>query len=152
MTLYRRLLTAGLVAFFLLHAPLCALACLPPAAAGGDTSGELAAMPCHGPEAGSASPASERAASSNPSDPGPGATSTTDTDSHSNTCGCDESLQAVSRAAQSSLLEATQCVAIAASPHVLARLARDVEVAPRPPDETDLPPPDILLLASTLLI
>lgn len=136
---------AVFAAFFVLQGPLCALACLDvvtPAAAsmgGADASPASAAgHGCHDIE--SSTPSS-------PSSPLPPSSRTNHDD-----CGCDGAAPAlVSSSVDAAAKLLTVAVALPAHkefPPALRRLDRATPVAAA----TDLPPPDLLLLHSILLI
>jgi len=129
-----QLLIATLAALFAFQAPLCALACLPsaPSELPMDAS-EHAGMPCH--------------------DSAPGSTSDVPAE-HSDECGCGDSLRALIPSADqtASQLSAEDHEPERAARPTLALSAAARRNAPLPPSETDLPPPDILLLKATLLI
>ena len=122
---------AAVAALFVLQAPLCALACLP----------SSSAMPMADTASSDSSPCHEEPASSPSEPPSPG---------HDD-CGCSgESFEAVLASPDTSFT-GTSIVAVVPATLTLAGYAG----GNRPflqPGETDLPPPDILLLKSTLLI
>ena len=128
-----QLLIAILAALFAFQAPLCAFACLPDAPSETPMeSGSEAGMPCH--------------------DSAPSSDSDAPTD-HSAECGCGESLQALVPSADqiASQLSADDHEPEEPAPVTLVLVASAKRNAPLPPSETDLPPPDILLLKTTLL-
>jgi hypothetical protein len=114
-----------------LQAPLCVLACLPGEVPETWTAEASHAPPCHG-----AAPSSE---SSEPAD------------SHDD-CGCEDSLSAVLSNADPSFSN-VQNSAVVQSKALDALVIVVCSSATKfPPSETDLPPPDILLLKSAFLI
>jgi len=128
----RNWLIAAFTALFVLQAPLCVLACLPLVESATAVAGaEHGESPCH-----------ETAPSSDPSEPA---------NSHDD-CGCEDSYTAIVASADqnSGKLSATPLL----PPKALAvDLHASASWVPRAhPKETDLPPPDILLLNTTLLI
>jgi hypothetical protein len=118
-------------ALFVLLAPLCAIACLPTADIQGTADSEHGNSPCH-----------ESAPSSQPSEP----------EKSNGDCGCEDSYTAVVPIADqtSTNLPSTAVVLEAAISDVFVSEIRPVARAQL--RETDLPPPDILLRKSTLLI
>lgn len=123
-------LIAALTAFFVLHAPLCALACLPSLEAA--PASAMAHMPdgdapCHGA----------------PETPEP-------TGSHDD-CACDEAGSAVFLNAEKPL-SIDVVVAPLSNVSSIARHDHPRLSSGDAPLETDLPPPDILLLKSTWLL
>ena len=152
----QRRLIAVLTAVFVLCAPLCALACLPgadsSAVAAADSAGDpdfshasasATTPPCHG--------AAQDSADRDPSEaslPAPPASSHGD-------CGCDDACAAT----RAPLVEAERVQAhltlSAAIPQADLSARSQAEPTPlrrTPLSQTDLPPPDLLLLKSSLLI
>ena len=134
----RNWLIATLAALFLLQAPLCVLACLTNAAADDSTAEALhASQPsCHeqAPHTQTPTPAPDKPA-----------------DSH-NDCACEDSFTAVLASADKTFanVQTSQVIATKAleEPFGAVFLSTiDIRLS-----EADLPPPDILLLKSTLLI
>jgi len=124
-------LVVAVAALFSLQAPLCALACL----TGGDAQTTVAAghddAPCHEPA---------------PTSPAP------EPESSRDDCGCEDAYAALTPApdAQPSSLAPPAALPPSASAEQLA--ARVGWPAASVLAATDLPPPDILLLNSTLLL
>ena len=123
-------LIAVLTALFVLMAPLCAVACSPSAEVA--PASEMAGMPhgdapCHGPEEAPERPQSH------------------------DDCGCDEAGSAVFVSPEKPLSIGQLLAVLPHAPfvgaHALHRSAAGDELL-----ETDLPPPDILLLKSTWLL
>lgn len=134
-TLRRRIwLIATVTAFFVLQAPLCALACfesLDVTGASADAAPISASPSCHDEQ----SP--DSSASGEPSSP--------------LDCGCDFALQVV--ISHASDLDITQAPVFAISPRSQKLVfAAAVSELPAVFYGSDLPPPDILLLKSTLLL
>jgi len=127
----RNRLIATLAALFVLQAPLCVLACLSGAVPAESSTATPGDSPCH-----------EQAPSSNPSDPA---------DSHDD-CGCEDSYTAVLAGADRTFWNIQSAPVL--PPHSLEAPLGALASRTKPvqPIETDLPPPDILLLKSTLLI
>lgn len=123
---------AAFTALFVLQAPLCALACLPsqPSAAAIEEANH-GASPCH-----------EQAPSSTPSEP---------SNSHDD-CGCADSYTAVLASAEQAPANLPSLTALA--PNFLTQELHTSFgwAAHAQPRDASLPPPDILLLKSTLLI
>lgn len=131
----RNWLIAAVAAVFVLQAPLCVFACIPTDAPNADTA---MADGDHMPACHEQAPAS----SESPSQPA---------NSHDD-CGCETSYSAVLASPDQTFSTAQNVVAF--SPRALdtslIRLITRVSTAWQ--SETDLPPPDILLLKSTLII
>ena len=134
----RNWLIATLAALFVLQAPLCVIACLTNAAQDESTAETLHASPppCHeqAPHAQTPTPAPNKPA-----------------DTH-NDCGCEDSFTAVLASADKTFanVQTSQVIATKALEDPVGAVFRstiDVRLS-----EADLPPPDILLLKSTLLI
>ncbi len=123
----RKKLIAVVAALFALQAPLCVFACLPSSSPSAMHDMAHDEPPCH---------------DSAPADP---------VDSHDE-CGCEDSYTALPKTLESGTSTGVDLVALPVAP---AENPRDSSV-PKPPsvrlNEADLPPPDILLLNSTLLI
>ena len=124
-------LIAAVAALFVLQAPLCVLACLPSSSA--IPMADMASSdssPCHEEPAGS------------PAEP---------PSSGHDDCGCSgETFEAVLASPDKSF---TGAPVVAVAPATLSLAAHSRGNRPLlQPGETDLPPPDILLLKSTLLI
>lgn len=129
-------LIATAAALFVLQAPLCVLACLPSANPEAETAETHQAPSCH-----EQAPSSE--SSSSTSEP-------VESDAE---CGCESAYTAVLASADPTFSLAAQNLVVV-PPHAMAApleavLVRTSKVRST---ETDLPPPDILLLKSTLLI
>jgi hypothetical protein len=125
---------AILTAFFVLEAPLCALACLPTVSS--ETAmpaGEHADMPCH-----------DSAPSAAPDGPA----------RQSDDCDCGDAFEVVMPSTDVSVADrvASSLAAVPSGPTFAFALPRNGHRGTIPLEETDLPPPDILLLKSTLLI
>ena len=116
-------------ALFVLQAPLCLLACLPSADAAPMDAAKHGS--CH-----------EDAPSDAPSAP---------THSHED-CGCEDSQCALVLSADQSLSNIFSLVSPLPSLRADGRSTSSRWVQRAQPKETDLPPPDVLLLKSTLLI
>lgn len=134
----RNWLIATLAALFVLQAPLCVLACLTNAAQDESTAETLHASPppCH-----------EQAPHTQTPTPAPNKPA----DTH-NDCGCEDSFTAVLASADKTFanVQTSQVIATKALEDPFCAVLRstiDVRLS-----EADLPPPDILLLKSTLLI
>ena len=134
----RNWLIATLAALFVLQAPLCVLACLTNAAQDESTAETLHASPppCH-----------EQAPHTQTPTPAPNKPA----DTH-NDCGCEDSFTAVLASADKTFanVQTSQVIATKALEDPVGAVLRstiDVRLS-----EADLPPPDILLLKSTLLI
>ena len=134
----RNWLIATLAALFVLQAPLCVLACLTNAAQDESTAETLHASPppCHEQAPRTQTPTSA------PDKPA---------DTH-NDCGCEHSFTAVLASADKTFanVQTSQVIATKALEDPVGAVLRstiDVRLS-----EADLPPPDILLLKSTLLI
>ena len=134
----RNWLIAILAALFVLQAPLCVLACLTNAAQDESTAETLHASPppCH-----------EQAPHTQTPTPAPNKPA----DTH-NDCGCEDSFTAVLASADKTFtnVQTSQVIATKALEDPVGAVLRstiDVRLS-----EADLPPPDILLLKSTLLI
>ena len=134
----RNWLIATLAALFVLQAPLCVLACLTNAAQDESTAETLHASPppCH-----------EQAPHTQTPTPAPNKPA----DTH-NDCGCEDSFTAVLASADKTFanVQTSQVIATKALADPFCAVLRstiDVRLS-----EADLPPPDILLLKSTLLI
>ena len=134
----RNWLIATLAALFVLQAPLCVLACLTNAAQDESTAETLHASPppCH-----------EQAPHTQAPTPAPNKPA----DTH-NDCGCEDSFTAVLASADKTFanVQTSQVIATKALEDPVGAVLRstiDVRLS-----EADLPPPDILLLKSTLLI
>ena len=128
----RNWLIATLAALFVLQTPLCALACLPNAAADEASAEAHHGSSCH-EEAPSPRPSSEPR------------------DAHGD-CGCGDSYTAVLASADQTFSNVQTSPVIATKELEVplnAIFSRTIEVRL---SEADLPPPDILLLKSTLLI
>ena len=128
----RNRLIATLAALFVLQAPLCVLACL---SGGAPDESAVAAHhdspPCH-----------EQAPTSEPAEP---------SDSHDD-CGCGDSYEAVLATADQTFSNVQNSPVLPPTTHrapVNAVFSTTTRVRL---NEADLPPPDILLLKSTLLI
>lgn len=120
-------LTATVAALFVLQAPLCALACLPESGTAIMAESAGGAPPCHEP--------AEAPEKSEPHDD----------------CGCADSSAALlplsaKEAAAAHFVVAPSMAALALPHRVIRRTPHTLLT------ETDLPPPDILLRKSTLLI
>ncbi len=127
----RNRLIATLAALFVLQAPLCVVACLPGESPETSTAEARQASPCH-----------ETSPSSDSNQPA---------DSHEE-CGCEDSLTVVLSSADQSFSN-VQNAAVVPPKGLDARLIEVLSSAIQvQPSETDLPPPDILLSKSTLLI
>ncbi len=147
----RKQLIAIFAALFVLQTPLCALACVP---GGGPTPMSAAAHDapsCH--ETTSATTTSRTAPPTPRTTPEatPEADPVGPVDAH-DACGCDESVAAVPSSVEASNPTGFELTGVAAD-----LTARRLDVGIRrvtrvPPRETDLPPPDILSLQSTLLL
>jgi hypothetical protein len=143
-------LIATLTAFFVLQAPLCVLACL----LDGDSKDGVAehrAVSCHDPGRGPSSHLPSNSSPDSSRSPSPGPARSEPIGAHDN-CGCGDTLSAVVPGATWTAWNSTSSAAI-----VPSSLAYATEVAaswrrPIPPGQTDLPPPDILLLKSSFLI
>ncbi|GEM_PF-2240741 len=134
----RNWLIATLAALFVLQTPLCVLACLTNAAQDESTAETLHASPppCHEQAPHTQTPTSA------PDKPA---------DTH-NDCGCEDSFTAVLASADKTFanVQTSQAIATKALEDPVGAVLRstiDVRLS-----EADLPPPDILLLKSTLLI
>ena len=134
----RNWLIAILAALFVLQAPLCVLACLTNATQDESTAEALHASPppCH-----------EQAPHTQTPTPAPNKPA----DTH-NDCGCEDSFTAVLASADKTFtnVQTSQVIATKALEDPVGAVLRstiDVRLS-----EADLPPPDILLLKSTLLI
>lgn len=125
-------LIAAFTALFVLQAPLCVLACLPSAdAATAVDAAHQSNSPCH-----------ESTPASSPAEP---------SSSHDD-CGCEDSYTAVLASAD---LATPNLVPTAVIPPLNSADQLRVNLvwlARSNPNETDLPPPDVLLLKSTLII
>ena len=139
----RNWLIAILAALFVLQAPLCVLACLTNAAQDESTAEALHASPppCHEQAPHTQAPHTQ-APTSAPDKPA---------DTH-NDCGCEDSFTAVLASADKTFanVQTSQVIATKALEDPVGAVLRstiDVRLS-----EADLPPPDILLLKSTLLI
>ena len=127
--------TATATAFFMLYAPLCALACLTSADSVDSVNVSSATQsnpPCHAP-----------APSSSPAEPA----------GTPETCDCEEPGGAALLSNTQNTFSNAASVAVVgphAPPSILA--PPSARVSRGHPEATDLPPPDILLLKSTLLI
>jgi hypothetical protein len=134
----RNWLIATLAALFVLQDPLCVLACLTNAAQDESTAETLHASPppCH-----------EQAPHTQTPTPAPNKPA----DTH-NDCGCEDSFTAVLASSDKTFpnVQTSQVIATKALEDPVGAVFRstiDVRLS-----EADLPPPDILLLKSTLLI
>ena len=139
----RNWLIATLAALFVLQAPLCVLACLTNATQDESTAEALHASPppCHEQAPHTQAPHTQ-APTSAPDKPA---------DTH-NDCGCEDSFTAVLASADKTFtnVQTSQVIATKALEDPVGAVLRstiDVRLS-----EADLPPPDILLLKSTLLI
>jgi hypothetical protein len=139
----RNWLIAILAALFVLQAPLCVLACLTNATQDESTAEALHASPppCHEQAPHTQAPHTQ-APTSAPDKPA---------DTH-NDCGCEDSFTAVLASADKTFtnVQTSQVIATKALEDPVGAVLRstiDVRLS-----EADLPPPDILLLKSTLLI
>ena len=139
----RNWLIAILAALFVLQAPLCVLACLTNATQDESTAEALHASPppCHEQAPHTQAPHTQ-APTSAPDKPA---------DTH-NDCGCEDSFTAVLASADKTFanVQTSQVIATKALEDPFCAVLRstiDVRLS-----EADLPPPDILLLKSTLLI
>jgi hypothetical protein len=139
----RNWLIAILAALFVLQAPLCVLACLTNATQDESTAEALHASPppCHEQAPHTQAPHTQ-APTSAPDKPA---------DTH-NDCGCEDSFTAVLASADKTFtnVQTSQVIATKALEDPVGAALRstiDVRLS-----EADLPPPDILLLKSTLLI
>ena len=128
----RNWLIATATALFVLQAPLCALACLPVTGSQDTASAEHGDGPCH-----------EQA---------PDSTSDEPTNSHED-CGCEAAYTALVKSPDQSPLNATSYSAALLTTRIEGPLRAGAHwVAPAQQKEEDLPPPDVLLLKTTLLI
>ena len=139
----RNWLIAILAALFVLQAPLCVLACLTNATQDESTAEALHASPppCHEQAPHTQAPHTQ-APTSAPDKPA---------DTH-NDCGCEDSFTAVLASSDKTFpnVQTSQVIATKALEDPVGAVFRstiDVRLS-----EADLPPPDILLLKSTLLI
>jgi hypothetical protein len=124
----RNWLIATMAALFVLQAPLCAIACLE-SSEGATAAGTQQDHPCH-----------EGNEESRPSD----------APHQHDDCGCEFLSEVLLPGIDASLCPSNQAVL---SPHVLlVQQNARVSFVPSVPARTDLPPPDILLLKSTLII
>jgi hypothetical protein len=127
----RNWLIATATALFVLQGPFCAIACLPSFAPDAQVAETHHESSCHG-----------QAPSSKPSEPA---------DSHDD-CGCENSYTAILASPDQTFSSVQELVVL--PPHFLgapreAVVSRTTKIWP---SETDLPPPNVLLLKSTLLI
>ncbi|MCR9095708.1 MAG: hypothetical protein NXI30_15915 [bacterium] len=130
----RNWLIATVAAVFVLQAPLCVFACIP----GSGSDAEMAAGEHEMPSCHEQAPA----ASDTPNQPA---------ESHDE-CGCESSYSAVLVSPDQTLSNAQNIVAL--PPRVLATPLAQLSTRTSTvwANKTDLPPPNILLLKSTLLI
>ncbi len=130
-TVKRRIwLTATTAALFTLQAPLCALACLESPETVSASASHHGAQPCHDDGA-------EPAPADRPR-------------SHEH-CGCALVIEA--RVVETSSCSTVSAAASITSPKVFSQPGGAiVRWAPSVPSSTDLPPPDLLLLKSSLII
>ena len=133
MRLFKQLswLIAAATALFVLQASLCALACLPAETPDSQPSQAHHDSPCH-----EQAPASDSSEPSTPHDD----------------CGCESSYTAVLASPDQTSSSVHNLVVL--PPHLLTAPHEAVtgKTSKLRPSETDLPPPNILLLKSTLLI
>lgn len=129
----RTWLIATLTALFVLQTPLCALACLPsPAPAESPAEAHHASPPCH-----------EQTPTTAPTEPD---------DAH-NDCGCEDVDRAVLASAADQTFSQVQSTPVLPARELrLSLIAAFNRMAGLQLNEANLPPPDILLLKSTLLI
>lgn len=129
----RSWLIAIVAAVFVLQAPLCVFACIPGSTSNAEMADGQPSPSCHEP-----APSS----SETPDDPA---------ESHDD-CSCDASYRAILASPEQSYSNVQTVVAL--PPRVLdtRRVGHVTRASIVWPSETDLPPPDILLLKSTLLI
>jgi hypothetical protein len=144
----RNWLIAILAALFVLQAPLCVLACLTNAAQDESTAEALHASPppCH-----EQAPHTQAPHTQAPHTQAPTSAPDKPADTH-NDCGCEDSFTAVLASADKTFtnVQTSQVIATKALEDPVGAVLRstiDVRLS-----EADLPPPDILLLKSTLLI
>ena len=144
----RNWLIAILAALFVLQAPLCVLACLTNAAQDESTAEALHASPppCH-----EQAPHTQTPHTQAPHTQAPTSAPDKPADTH-NDCGCEDSFTAVLASSDKTFpnVQTSQVIATKALEDPFCAVLRstiDVRLS-----ETDLPPPDILLLKSTLLI
>ena len=133
-------ITASLAALFGLQGSLCAVACLagPPSEA--LSHPPVAEMPCHG-VAGSQAPGPAPDPASDPAKSGPGPDPS---------CGCEASIAALT---EDGAAIATNLTAGIPSPRVSpVRVSQQLASEVHPNTAERLPPPDILLLNSTLIV
>ena len=128
----RNWLIAILAALFVLQTPLCVMACLP-----GATADDSAATTHH-----TVPPCHEQAPPSAPAEP---------SDAHED-CGCGDSYTAVLASAGLTFSNAESAATLLPTTLEVPRNAVFGRTTRARPGEVDLPPPDILLLKSTLLI
>ena len=144
----RNWLIAILAALFVLQAPLCVLACLTNAAQDESTAEALHASPppCH-----EQAPHTQTPHTQAPHTQAPTSAPDKPADTH-NDCGCEDSFTAVLASSDKTFpnVQTSQVIATKALEDPVGAVFRstiDVRLS-----EADLPPPDILLLKSTLLI